>query len=141
MGTSDKILLAQTIAIGLGVLAALGTIWAMFKQTHTAASIADRARRQECVERLLALASPRKWPPAGDGAFYRLLNSVPALFAFDRDVLEQFRLLRQTEVHRDPTRGAEAYTRLLVLMAAASHLTLTEADIDATFGVQWGPSR
>jgi len=138
MGTTDKILLWQTIAIALGALVTAPiTIWAMFRQTRLAARIAQESRRQECVERLLALASHRTWPQTGR-AFYRALNSVPVLFAFDRAVLEQFRLLREDAVHRDPARGGEAYARLLTLMAGASHLTLTEADINATFGPQWG---
>jgi hypothetical protein len=140
MTTSDTILLAQTIVIGLGAVAACFTIWAMFRQTQLAARIAHEGRRRECLERLLSLASTRKWPQSG-AAFYRALNSVPVLFAFDRDVLEQFRLLREVEVHRDPVRGGEAYTRLLLLMAKASALTLTQADINAAFGSQWDPRR
>jgi hypothetical protein len=109
MSTSDKILLAQTIAISLSTPAALLTVWAMFRQTQIAASLAQESRRRQCLEQLLSLASPRKWPQSG-AAFYQALNSVPVLFSFDREVLDQFRVLRQLEVHRDPVRGGARWS-------------------------------
>lgn len=138
MTTSDQILLAQTVGVWVAVIVAPATVWAMFRQTQLAANIAQQSRRQECVERLLALSLPQ-WPPRG-GAFYRVLNSVPALFAFDRDVLELYREFRDLEVHRNKERSAEAYRRLLMSMAAASGLPLEREDIEASFGVQWGAS-
>jgi hypothetical protein len=107
----------------------------MFSQTREAARIADRGRRQECLERLLGLYEGGCLQSGPD--FYRVLNSVPALFAHDGAVLERYRHFREQSVQRDTAQRCRAYEALVLRMAAACHLPLTESDVAAAFGVQW----
>lgn len=139
MSTSDKILLAQTVGVWVAVLVAPATVWAMFAQTREAARIAERGRRQECLEKLLGLYEPGCLQGGPD--FYRVLNTVPALFALEPAVLEQYRLFRDESVQRDTERRRRAYELLVLRIAAACHLPLTEADVTAAFSVQWHASR
>jgi len=136
MTMSDTILLWQTIGVWVGAgLAAPLTIWAMFRQTQLAAHIAERGRRQECLEALLAAYKPG-WPQSGR-SYYRALNAVPALYASDRSVLERYRTFRDLGVQRDQARSRAEYSALLLRMAIACGLPLTEPDLAAALAEQW----
>lgn len=135
MTVSDKILLGQTIGVWLAVLVAPLTVWAMFKQTQVAANLSKAARRQECVEKLLGAFAPGCLQSGPE--FYRVLNAVPALFPYDKPVLEQYRHFRQLSVQRDTAQRQRGYEMLVVRMAAACGLALTEADVAASFSEQW----
>jgi len=139
MSTSDTILLWQTIGVWFAALvAAPFTVWAMFEQTRTAARIAEHARRQECLERLLGTSEPRG--PQGSADFYRTLNAVPVIFAREPGVLTQYRDFRSVSVQREEMLREPAYRLLLVRMAAACDLPLTNADVAAALGPQWHPT-
>jgi len=110
----------------------------MFRQTQRAARIAERGRRQECLESLLAAYKPG-WPQSGR-IYYRALNAVPALYAFDRAVLERYRVFRDLAVQRDHARARAEYLALLLCMATASGLPLAEQDLAAALAEQWTSS-
>lgn len=139
MTTGDKILLAQTVGVWAAVLVAPATVWAMFAQTRSAARIAERGRRLECLEKLLGLYEPGCLQGGAD--FYRVLNAVPALFALDPKVLAQYRTYRELAVQRDTNQRRRAYEALILRIAEACGQPLTEKDVSAAFAEQWSASR
>jgi hypothetical protein len=139
MTTTDTILVVQTAGIWAAVIVAPATVWAMLKQTRMAAGLALKARRQECLERLLGLYEPKCLQSGPD--FYRVLNSIPALFPHDAEVLKQYQHFRDLSVQRDQAQRQRGYAVLMLRIAAACGLPLTEEDLAASFAEQWGPAR